>query len=111
MTQQFNQSKRKGPFVPSKISVILAGTNIVGMIDRSALAKDGWKKHSGKAPVAGVEVHSLESQKIDGTDSIAIKGKGGFMTATNGELECFCADHLTGLGYEIMPPGGTKAST
>lgn len=92
---------QNGTVAHSKLSVIFAN-GAAGFSDRSILKHDGWKKHSGKAPVSGTMVNTLHSQKIEGTDSFAICREGDqidgqVLSATKAELEVLMA----GFGYEL----------
>jgi hypothetical protein len=89
----------------SKLAVIFPN-GAAGISARSVLKPDGWKPHSGKAPVSGTMVHTLKSQQIEGTDSFAICREGDqvdgqILSATKPELEVL----MEGLGYEVKLKG------
>lgn len=97
-----NQTGTVGTIKHPKLAVTFADGS-AGFSDRSVLKPDhNWKKHSGVAPVSGTKVHTLMSQKIEGTESFAIcregdENSGSMIAATKPELEVLMA----GLGYEI----------
>jgi len=94
---------RTGSFVP----VILASTGALGSINTDTLPKGAWQTHSGKAPATGEDVHSLQSQKIDGTKNILLRAESGKqLSVTLGEAELFASDLLKDLGYTVTPPKG-----
>lgn len=89
----------------SLVPAILAATAAAIKVDTETLPKGSWRTHSGKAPVAGEEVHSLQSQKIAGTKNIVLKAESGRqLSVTMGEAEVFSADFLKGLGYSVTAP-------
>lgn len=76
-----------------------------GRIDVDSLPAKDWRVHSGYAKVADEEVHSLQSQAIDGTNSLLIMaGSGATLSVTKGEAEVFSFDYLESLGYTVIPP-------
>ncbi len=97
--------KGMGTVAHSKLAVTFAN-GAAGFSDSSVLKPDGWKKHSGKAPVSGTMVHTLKSQEVEGTDSLAIcregdEFNGQMISATLAELEVLMED----LGYEVKLKG------
>ncbi|MEK7086210.1 MAG: hypothetical protein AAB709_00025 [Patescibacteria group bacterium] len=94
------KNQRKGTFVPA---TLLSGAT--ALINTSMLPKKDWKTHSGFAPVAKEDVHSLQSQDIAGTKDVVIKtDTGAKLCVTQGEAEVFAADYLTDRGYKIQAP-------
>src|SRR5258708_1395686 len=61
----------------SSIAVILASSGALASVNMNTLPAKDWKVHSGRAPVAGEDVHSLSSQKIAGTKNTVIKAESG----------------------------------
>ena len=101
MNKNQSGSAATGTVSHSKLSVIFANGK-AGFSDRSVLDHKAWVKHSGKAPTSGIDVHTLKSQKIAGTDSFAVcrdgdETNGPIITATPAELEVL----MGGLGYEV----------
>lgn len=95
--------QRKGNFVPA-----IMQSGAAALISVDGLPLKDWKVHSGRAAVAGEDVHSLTSQKIAGTKSMVIKTEtGAKLSVTQGEAEVFALDYLTDLGYEVKAPIGT----
>lgn len=90
----------QGTFIP----MILA-SGATGSINTQTLPKKDWRVHSGFAPVAKENVHSLMSHEIAGTKSIVLQADSGAkLSVTQGEAEVFAADYLTSKGYKIQAP-------
>lgn len=99
--------QRRNAFAAILVPVILAENGAVGNVNTATLPKADWKIHSGFAPVANENVHSLQSQKIAGTKNIVIQAETGRqLCVTDGEAEKFSYDHLIGLGYTVQAPQG-----
>ncbi len=66
----------------------------------------GWRKHSGYAPVANEEVHSLMSHEDKDLGLITIKTNDGVqLTMTRAEAELSMAQCLRiYFGYTVKPP-------
>ncbi|MFA6519599.1 MAG: hypothetical protein WCT41_02130 [Candidatus Paceibacterota bacterium] len=94
----------KKRFYGNLIPMILA-SGVPGNIDASKLPKKDWTVHSGHAPVAKEEVHSLMSQKIAGTKTLLLQAESGAkFSVTQAEAEVFAADYLTSIGYKVQAP-------
>ena len=87
-------------FVPA----ILLANSARTLVDTSTLPAKDWKVHSGVAPVANEEVHSIKSQEIAGTRNMVIDVGGKQLSATKAEVEVFATDYLKSLGYTIKSP-------
>ena len=97
--------KRNFSLVPA---ILLNGA--AARIDISTLPQKDWEVHSGHAPVANEEVHSLQSQMITGTKNVVLKAESGAkLCVTQGEAEIFALDYLTGRGYEVTAPKAARA--
>lgn len=91
---------RTSAFIPA----ILANGAAIS-VNTSTLPKKDWKTHSGLAPVAKENVHTMRSQKIAGTKSVVLEADSGKqLSVTQGEAEVFAVDYLTDLGYTVTPP-------
>lgn len=94
----------KKRFLSTLVPMILA-SGATGKIDTSTLPKKDWTVHSGHAPVAKEDVHSLMSQKIAGTKNLLIQADSGAkLSVTQGEAEVFSVDYLTSIGYTVKAP-------
>lgn len=60
-----------------------------------------WKNHHGTT-AAGVQVNSIQSAKVG--DSVLMKKGSGVLSATPGEIEVYCTQFLTGMGFTVTPP-------
>lgn len=95
-----NRNRNKGSMV--QVTLLSGAT---AMINMASLPQKDWKTHSGHAPVTKEEVHSLQSQKVEGTKNLLIKKPSGAkLCVTQGEAEIFAFDYLTSLGYTIQTP-------
>lgn len=100
-----NKQFRNPAFLSTLVPATLAATGASINVDTKTLPKADWKTHSGFAPIANEQVHSLQSQKIDGTKNLVIRAESGKqLCVTDGEAEMFSYDHLIGLGYTVKAP-------
>jgi hypothetical protein len=90
----------------------MLATGASALIKTSTLPAKDWKVHSGFAPATGENVHSLKSQKIEGTGTVVIQAEtGAQLSVTQGEAEVFAVDYLKDLGYKIQVPRSGAART